>query len=905
MKHRVDVIALTEHWLRPGEGLTVDGYQLASSFFRVDGVHGGSCILVRAGLHFRELEDLKQKSIEKVIECSAIKLTELQVVVISIYRPPNGEIDEFLLRLELILEDIISCTDTIIVGGDFNIDLGKNDSNSKKLLDTFKRFNINHLINEPTRIVGSANTTIDNIFTNTNDCEAEVLVSALSDHLAQRMTMALRKGHSKKPKIEKRLFHKERLQVIKHELRNVDWAPVMSLNNVNLSYANFIKILTHSIERNTHKKVITIGNSPKSSWMTDNIKMLCGIKRQLYEAVLSNSIERDFYRRFCSDLKKEIDSSKRNYYANYITNSNNPIKSTWEVINRIQGKTNTKHFEIDALRRTGTTITQTLTEMNEYFINNQPPTAYVRDTETLNITFALHLTDCQEVINTIRDLNNSTAVGLDEVPVSLLKHCAEELAPPLVHLINMSFQNGIFPANLKYSIIRPIHKKGEKSKFENYRPIALLSNISKIFEKIVLTRIVKFLEKYKILNTTQNGYVKGRSTTRAMFQFLMDIYDGINNQESVICATLDLSRAFDTVHHGVLLTKMESLGFRGVALEWIASYLTEREQCVATYDSLGAEIRSEWRVVSSGVPQGSILGPMLFLLYVNDLPKVVDSLVIMYADDTSIVTRATNLNESTNKLEKHLENMEDWFSSHNLTLNLNKTNFLKFTDHEERCQITHQGNILTYIEDTSFLGWRVDSRLSWRQHVDFLATKLSSSCYALRMVARNVGISAALTVYYSNVYSRLKYGLIFWGNSVDAGRIFILQKACVRSIFGARPRDSCVNIFKSNNILTLPSMFVLECALFVKQNYLQFFKKYELSHNHNTRGNCHNLLLPPQTHLTKIQKNTLHQCIKVYNHLPVNIKELSYNRFKSTLRSTLTDRALYTIEDFFMEPIQF
>lgn len=908
MNYKPDVLALTEHWLKPGEHLVVDGYRLAFCFSRVDGIHGGSGILVKSELKCQELEVLKQKSIEKVIECSAIKLIELKMVIINIYRPPNGEIDDFLLRLEVILEEINDRMNMIIVTGDFNIDISKNDNRAKNLLDTFKRFNLHHQIKEPTRIAKSTKTVIDNIFTNINNCETEVLLSALSDHLAQRMTMVIEKGCAKIPRIEKRFFHQDRLDVMKCELGGMDWFDVISSDDVNCSYSNFIRILTLSIERNTYKKIVSVGNSPKDVWMTDHIKRLCGIKRQMYEAVLQNNLDKDIYRNFCSNLKKEIEHSRRKTYANYITNSSNPIKKTWEIINQIQGKMNNKHFEIDALQTKGKTNIQTLTDMNEYFINtvdNQVTRPCVRNNKKLIATFALYLTNHQEVVNTIKDLNNTTATGIDEVPVSVLKHCAEELAPPLVHIINTSFQRGIFPDDLKHIIIRPIYKKGEKSKFENYRPIALISNISKIFEKIVLARMVTFLDKNKLLNTNQNGYIRGRSTTRALFQFLMEILDGINKQESVICTLLDLSRAFDSVHHGVLLEKLESLGFRGVVLEWIASYLTDRKQCVATFDSTGKEIRSEWCKVSLGVPQGSILGPMLFLLYVNDLPDIVDGLIVMYADDTSIVTRAADEGATTNKLKVNLEEMEGWFSQNNLKLNINKTNFIKFTNNENTWQTSYHGNILTGAENASFLGWSIDSHLSWRQHVDFLANKLNSSCYALRMVARNVGVSAAVTVYYSNVYSRLKYGIIFWGNSVDSRRLFVLQKACIRSVFGASARDSCVNIFKTNNILTLPSMFVLECALFVKQNYDEFFKKYELSHGHDTRGNNHNFLLQPQTHLTKIQKNVLHQCIKIYNYLPVNIRELSHKQFKVTLRNILVKQTLYTVDDFFRESIQF
>ena len=221
-------------------------------------------------------------------------------------------------------------------------------------------------------------------------------------------------------------------------------------------------------------------------------------------------------------------------------------------------------------------------------------------------------TDPQEVFNAINSLKNTNSTGFDEIPTKLLKKCAYILCEPLTKLINMSFESGVFPDQLKLTVIKLLHKKGELSDISNYRPIALLSTIAKVYEKIMANRIYDFLIKFNILNNRQNGYIRGRSTNRAIFQVLEEILTGINEDEYTVCVCMDLSKAFDSVDYETLYDKLELLGFRGLSLDLIKSYLTNRQQCVVTEDSEGKQIYSDWCVVKRGVPQGSILGPLLF-----------------------------------------------------------------------------------------------------------------------------------------------------------------------------------------------------------------------------------------------------------------------------------------------------
>lgn len=517
-------------------------------------------------------------------------------------------------------------------------------------------------------------------------------------------------------------------------------------------------------------------------------------------------------------------------------------------------------------------------------------------------SFVMYPTDTQEIERIIRTLNNTKATGEDGIPVSLLQFCSDYIAAPLAHISNMCFQQGTFPDKLKYTIIKPIHKKGARDNFCNYRPIALISNISKIIEKMVLNRMINFVLKYNILHNNQNGYMKKRSTTRATYQLLEDILTGINNTDITVCALMDLTRAFDCVHHEVLLQKLERMGFRGVALDFLQSYLNGRRQSVVACEASGAQIASPWRSIMHGVPQGSILGPLLFLMYVNDLPKIVKGLAILYADDTSCIMRERTCDDINSTLELNFQNMKEWFETNNLKLNTVKTHTLLFNIRSDEVTVKYNDELLTCVEHARFLGITVDCDLSWKPHIEELAGKVSGFCYSLKVISQNVSVETALSVYRACVESRLRYGVIFWGNAVNSSRIFILQKSCVRAVFQLRSRDSCKQVFANNNILTLPSIYILEAVSFVKNHYYELFKKFELDHSHHTRGIANHHLVPPQTHLSKIKKQVISQCITLYNHVPYTLKQLPYVKFKDTIKKYLIKNSFYSVQEILACP---
>lgn len=905
-----DVLAFTEHWLKNNEKnfAKISNFCMASCFVRQSSIHGGSCIYVEKNVQFKELVELQQKSIELVIECSAVEITLSKTKIINIYRPPAGDFDSFINTLEEILICVTKSNDYVtILCGDFNLNLQNKDDNRVKLfLDLLATFDLKPSINEPTRI-STTETTIDNIFINIPKYESGTLKNGLSDHFGLEIHFPVSVSKRNiKYQIEHRSIHNDELPLFKNKIRNINWNHIIVNEDPNLSMYKFIKTFRDVMDEIYPKKLSLRNSRERVIWMDDDLRMRSSIKRQMYEEMLRGNISYEIYKQYRITLKNKITEVKKRSHSNYILNSSNKTKATWDLVKQITGKDDDVGFQIG-------NIGDSVNHRNKKEILNEVNNYYVKIAEEVNgnseknlyhvfknkNTMFLNETTPAEIYNIIHSLKDTAAVGDDEIPTKLLKYCAEEICKPLSEIINMCFSIGIFPDMLKRTIIKPIYKKGNKNEIANYRPIALITIIAKIFEKALLNRIVDFTDKYHIITEMQSAYIKGRSTVRTVYLGMCEILDSISNKEKVVELFLDLSKAFDSVDHVILLEKMEMMGFRGNVLNLLKSYLENRTQCVMAKDS-GKHLNSDWKVVKRGVPQGSILGPILFLLYINDLPKVSRHLINLFADDNSVVIRAKSDEQLIMEISTTIDSLSEWYVSNNLKLNIEKTDLLKFSLKKELPLVINYGNqMLTSSEYTRFLGIVIDPQLNWRQHVQYLASKISSYTYALRVITKSINRAAAIASYYAYVDSRIKYGIIFWGNSVEASRIFRLQKTCIRSIFHLKRTDTCSILFKENHILTVPCLYILECACFVKKNYDELIARYEPEHLYSTRDQTNSILRLPQTSYSQVQKNVVTQLIKLYNHLPSDYKDLPFKPFKNKIQNVLISETFYSVSDFF------
>lgn len=609
-------------------------------------------------------------------------------------------------------------------------------------------------------------------------------------------------------------------------------------------------------------------------------------------------------------LKKVIQLSQKKNNLRYISSSKNKCKASWMIINNKTRQANNSDIKIKFNSNIISDPNDIGEIFNNYYINlvesnktNTPVNKVGTLTQAQPQSIFLSPSDPKEIMDIIKSLNNTTAVGYDCIPTSIIKQCSSELVVVLCYLINLSFEKGVFPEKLKISVVKPIFKKNDKLDLNNYRPITLIPILSKVFEKAMHYRLMNYLTKYNIINDNQNGFQKGKSTSLAAFNLVNSILPDIDKGKFVSAVFLDMSKAFDYVSHERLLHKCNIYGIRGLAQDWIKSYLYLRSQCVelSKLNSLNevTTYRSQFKINSHGVPQGSVLGPLLFLLYINDLPEVIEYKCILFADDVSVVVNSDTEENHVNDLNATIKTCIDWLTENNLKVNVNKTKFLQFYNRKQKSDkipVVYNNEEILESNNINFLGLKLDSNCSWKFHLEYVNGRLNSFVFALWKLARITDYRTALLAYHGHVASVLRYGVILWGNAVNVNSILITQKKCIRAIFNEPPWNSCKPYFKEYKLLTLPCIYILEICKFVKQ-YKHLFIKFDDYYRYGSR-HFDRLVIPSHVKSALQYRNCYTTAVIVYNKLPRSIKELNGNLFNRKLYNLLIDKCFYSVQEF-------
>ena len=331
-----------------------------------------------------------------------------------------------------------------------------------------------------------------------------------------------------------------------------------------------------------------------------------------------------------------------------------------------------------------------------------------------------------DLISLARTIKPKSTEGHDGISNKIMKLSIEEISVPLSHVFNLSMSSGVVPRQMKIAKVTPIHKNGNHQILANYRPISILPALSKLLEKVVYSRLYRFLENNDLLFNDQYGFRKKHSTMHPILKLLKHTTDSndTRTKDITVATFLDLSKAFDSVSHNILLYKLNYYGIRGIANEWFKDYLTGRQQYTEANNVL-----SDIKDIECGVPQGSILGPLLFLIYVNDLEKSTTLPILTLADDTTILASGNNIDDVTVKLNSELRNVANWLSHNRLLLNIDKSRFMVLAPPNTRTStnsIVHINNISVKRVSKSnpgdksvkFLGLHLDENLTWQYHIE-------------------------------------------------------------------------------------------------------------------------------------------------------------------------------------------
>ena len=925
IKNSFSVIAISETWIcgLPVIPFHLDGYKFVN-VDRKSGRGGGVGIFIKNDINFQRRESITH-SVESDSTCEYLcvdlfRQDRDRLTVGVFYRKPSTDIKSFIHFYSETLEKLSTEKREIIMTGDFNIDLLKStDENTNDFLNINFSFGLTPVIKYPTRITMNTASLIDNIFINTfeRNLESGSFSVELTDHLPIFLVLDKTNLLTKSQHTTinfRRAVTDDGVKKLQRELYEVDWSSLYSCNNVNTAYDLFLSKLLVLYDRNLP---LCSSNNKKSCirkpWITPGLLRYIKKKNKLYKKFLndrspSNQAKYKTYRNKVNNILHKV---KRKYFCDKLNRTKHDIKGTWSVINKLlcKSKRNPPQYILCNDKRIDDSQC-IANEFNSYFINCCTNILTSSQVVARNDTFEGYLSDPlskslflkpiteSEILEITKSLKKSNSCGFDGINSNIVKKIIYSIVKPLCYIFNLSISTGNVPDKLKIAKIVPVYKKNDSHLCKNYRPISILPCFSKILEKCMYKRLYSFLIANSILTDSQYGFRSNHSTCHALIDLQDKIVSSVKNNDFGIGIFIDLSKAFDIVNHDILLCKLQHYGVHGLPLIWFKNYLCSRYQFTIFNDA-----SSTHSLIKHGVPQGSILGPLLFLIYVNDIEKSSTKFdFIMYADDTTLFFTQPDLKDMQENINVELHNISKWFKANKLILNLTKTCFISF--HNKLSNATKTCNDLTLSIDSTpitksksicFLGVNIDENLKWDSHINYLSTKISKCIGIMYKLRSCLPGSALFSLYNALILSHILYCITVWGNcsKTKLDVIFKLQKRAIRICTGSHYLTHSAPLFHKLNTLNIFHLYQYHTILLgyfyfksiLPKNIVKMFTINKEIHSHGTRNSS-------LFHLWKVGKTFVQRSVRysfptIWNSLPNYICScisLSLSFFKRKLK---------------------
>ena len=923
LDRKFDIICLSETFVNDVSIFEnfLDGYKGFHSIRDGNQARGGVAIYVKNELN------------TTIVPSLTVNLDFIETVFIQIeknnkktsigccYRRPGSDKDLFLNYCNEKFSSINSNGGDIILCGDFNLCMLRASESPllASFYDNMSSYSFIPTILQPSRYGDDTCSLIDNIFVNNlNNFKSGLLSADISDHLP---IFIIYQNYYNSNNHDREIISYRRIDdsTMSH-LRNAMETENLQIPNV-YDIDERIEHLHGKILENFHiscpvkKKSI----SPKDKlkpWINDSIKRDMKQRAYYFKLYKLKRITKIFYNTFRNNVTKKIRFAKRDYFSKLFEELKNNIKKTWQTINSVLSRKPKNHMvNIKSLIINGSILTddtEIAEALNKHFAtvgkkideslpNNIPQHSDHRDPTRANpCSSSFFLAPITPgIVKTIIENMKNKSSHIDTYPIRIIKSLSDILSPIICNIINDSFENGYFPNFCKTAKVIPLFKSGEKTDVQNYRPISILPIFSKIIEKVVHHQLYGFLQRNRILSPNQYGFRKKLSTSDAIADMLQFLYDKLDKGHTVISFFLDFSKAFDTVNHNILLDKLKFYGIRGVPHNWFKSYLSNRSQFVATNNVL-----SSVENIHYGVPQGSTLGPLLFLLFINDFPNCSNFFKFtLFADDSTLTCSFKNFDPVSiqHVLEQELSKINDWLLSNRIKVNTQKSHFLIFSYRKKITlnPIKFGENFLSQCESTKFLGIYIDDHLTFKEHIEYILKKINKSVGILFKLNNFFPQHILVSLYNTLILPYFNYGIVSWHNSSQyaLNRLVTCQKKAVRAICSLEYNAHTNDHFKELKILKLNDIYKLNlCAIMFSHivdplNYpiSDRFVRNSHIHSYNTRNRDD--FVTPRYSRTTSQSCFLYQSTVEWNSIPSVIQNCrNVKTFRKKFKTYILDR---------------
>ena len=910
-----DIIAVTETWLRPTDDSSkfhLAGFQSPIRKDRNFGQvgYGGVLLWVANSIVCKRRPDLEVQGIESIwVE---IRKSNIKFLICVIYRANSNTSLAFWDRLQDNIDMVSSVNSSkIMFIGDLNAD--PQTQHGKYLSNFAASNNLTLHVQSPTRITETTSSLLDQIITNFPNYIYDAKVDcpiAMCDHcvISAKCNFKSNRSHSFTRKVWS--YTEESMDNFLYLTNRYNWTCTSAVNP-NEACELFISEILDIMQLTIPSKHVTIraNDKPWYNSMLRNLKRKCIKKFDTFKRNKNSDTWKD-YKEMQKEYQRELMLSKRNFetkqYNSISENANKQPKLWWKLVKGIM-KSNDKNESIPILEVEGQHIDKDEDKaqaFNDFFLGlakTDDSNATLPDGRNLtndNILQSIVITE-KDVLDQLQILDTNKANGPDDISPKLLKKAARPLSKILQYIFNLSLQSSTFPEEWKKANVIPVYKKGDKSNINNYRPVSLLSTVAKVFERIVFKYVYNHFRDNFVLSVHQSGFLPGCSTETQLLEVYHKFCTAVDQGKEVRVVFLDISKAFDKVWHKGLLYKLQRCGISGALLDWFSSYLTDRQQRVVINGK-----NSSWGQINAGVPQGSVLGPLLFLIYINDLTQVVKYCNIrLFADDTCLFIEVDNREQTARNVNHDLSAIEMWAKNWLVTFSPQKTKSLTIStkrDAHLNPPLHFMDSLIDEVSDHKYLGLILSGNLKFNPHIDSICLKARQRLSIIQPLKFKLDRKSLETIYFAFILPVAEYGKIVWGGSCDThiDKIEKIHVDAMRFVTGATARSSIQRLYSETGWQSIRSRIDMAkiVMLFKIKNQSAPNYLYELLPKDNVDLICYNLrnndnIKVPHTRREALRLSFFPSAIRLWNKLKPSVRNSqSLNALKLTLRKSLPDK---------------